>query len=552
LEIKPIASPAEKLISVAAAVQDGCEAKIIRVETCFGKGFSGVQLIGNTGQIVEDGKERAKMALERLAFTLPAKKLMISISPGHVKVEGNHLDLACAVAMAGQLIEQDPVVQPSQWVFAAEIGLGGELRPVPGVVSHGVAAMSGGLEGVVVARENLPELRALEAVSGHTGKRVQYRSFRTVGEVLDWLWGKQSSEPVHGDEPDQDHSKRVQSLPSGPDFSDMELAPDAELVAMTAAAGMHSLLLRGAPGSGKSMFARRLVSLLPDLSPEEHLLALQIHSAHPERLSASIMAGKPPYRSPHHFASAAAILGAGVFPGEVALASGGVLFMDEFPEFRRDVIEALREPIESGEVSVSRAQTKRTWQANALFVAAANNCPCGWRGSKIRLCQCHETRVTAYQNRLSGPIIDRIDMHVSLPERDSARASEMLQGHTKRVEQFNTMKEKVRAARTLSEARNKKFKVRFNRDIPATNITEALGQPAADLDAMIQRTVPKDISSRSFVRLLRIARTVADLDQAHVMQEKHLNAALAWQANQAAKKNGDTRYLVQAYKSHPH
>ncbi|MCX6123943.1 MAG: ATP-binding protein, partial [Proteobacteria bacterium] len=540
------AAASDRLVSVNASVQDGVEARIIRVESSFGKGFSGLQLIGNTGQIVDDGKERARMALERLGLSLPAKRLILSVSPGHIKVDGSHLDLACAIAMAGQMIESPPTIDTKRWVFAAEIGLGGELRPVPGAVCHGVAAMAGGMDGVVVALDNLPELRALEAVSAHSGRAIVYQSFGTVKEVLDWLWTgtrvladllpTEGLGPAFGVGVNRPALKR-------PDFSDMQLTDDARLVALVAAAGRHSLLLRGAPGCGKSMFAQRLVSLLPDLSPEDHLAALQIHSAHPEPLTSEILAGKPPYRSPHHFASVAAMLGAGPCPGEVALASGGVLFLDEFPEFRRDVIEALREPLENGEVSVSRAHAKRVWRANALFVAASNNCPCGWRGSSLRKCVCPESRVDAYQNRLSGPILDRIDLHVTLPERQaglsvSGALFSCLGGTA------SAMVAQVSAARKRSAERNQAYGVCFNRDIPSTRIPEACGGNSKDLEICIQEIMPRDMSTRAMVRCLRVARTIADIEGQDLVLKSHIQRALSWQPRLSLIRAGNTRAML--------
>jgi magnesium chelatase family protein len=399
---KPLEECSDRISRACSATQEGAEARVISIEASFGRGFAGLQLVGNVGQIVEDGKERARMAIERLNMAIPAKRLLISFSPGDLKVEGNHFDLGMAVVMATLIRPNLPKINPSSWVFAAEIGLNGELRPVPGAVGHGVAAMAGGMCGVVIAKENLPELKALEGVSADSGRKLVYIAFSNLMEVIEWLWtGELNFELSLRD----DAFSEIKQSEVFPNFDDMELTPEVQLAAEVAAIGMHSMILRGVPGSGKSMFAKRLVTLLPALTSEEHLTALQIHSASSDKISSRILSGFPPYRAPHHFASGAAILGAGVKPGEVALASGGILFLDEFPEFRRDVIEALREPLESGEVQVSRAQSKRVWRAKMMLVAAANNCPCGWRGSSKRKCMCPENRVSAYRQRLSGPIL---------------------------------------------------------------------------------------------------------------------------------------------------
>ena len=523
----------DRLVAVGTSAQEGSNSRLIRIEASFGRGFSGLQMIGHTGQIADDGKERARMALERLGMELPARKLLMSVSPGDVKVDGNHLDLAFAVAMASLMNPRPPVIDPALWVFAAEIGLGGELRPVPGVVCHGVAAMSGATAGVVVAHQNLPELVALEAASAKTNRVLTYRSFQTLREVLDWLWSG-----VH---------RSVDDFPIQTDFSeyreanfdDMDLDDEMRHTAIAAAAGMHSMILRGVPGCGKSMFAKRIQSLLPDLTPEEHLSVLEIHSSHAERIARPILSGRPPYRSPHHFASNTAMLGGHDRPGEVTLASGGVLFLDEFPEFRRDVIEALREPLESGEVQVSRAQSKRTWRAKMLLIAAANNCPCGWRGSAKRRCLCAEGRFSAYNNRLSGPILDRIDIHVNMPERADGAAFIFSPERPSRQGLTDRMRESVHAARERATARNATFQCQLNRDIPPQHLGEALGTSAQNIDRIVKKWMPAHVSTRSVVRCLRVARTLADMRDDATVKDSDIAQAWSWQAFEAAKMRGE-------------
>lgn len=523
----------DRLVSVGTSAHEGTNSKLIRVEASFGRGFSGLQMIGHTGQIVDDGKERARMALERIGMELPARRVLMSVSPADVRVDGNHLDLAFAVAMAALMNPKPPTIDPATWVFAAEIGLGGELRPVPGVVCHGVAAMSGAMAGVVVAPQNLPELIALEAASAKTNRVLIYRSFQTLRDVLDWLWS--GIYDAAYDATVMDSRGELQEAT----FDDMDLDENMRLTAMTAAAGMHSIILRGVPGSGKSMFARRIQSLLPDLTPEEHLSVLEIHSSHSNRIAPTILSGRPPYRSPHHFASNSAMLGGHERPGEVTLASGGVLFLDEFPEFRRDVIEALREPLESGEVQVSRAQSKRTWRAKMLLIAAANNCPCGWRGSTKRRCLCPEGRFTAYNNRLSGPILDRIDIHVNMPERVDGAAFIFAPDRVAKKGATRQMRDSVAEARGRAKARNAHYQCILNRDIPSQHLGDALGSSAQNIDLIVKKIIPTHVSTRSIVRCLRVARTLADIRGVATVDEADIAQAWSWQALEASKLRGE-------------
>ena len=521
---------------VSSAVQDGMGARPVRVECSYGRGFAGLQMIGNVSQVVDDGKERARAALERLGLFLSARKMLLSISPADVKAEGSHLDLAMAVAMAVMLRETPVVKDPARWIFAAEVGLGGELRPVSGVVCHGVAAMGEGLDGVIVAADNLPEIQALDAVSAQSGQRIKYFAFGHLSEVLDWLWGHIA--PVTMSTiPAVPAGRKLVS--TGPNFDDMDLAPDLRLAAMVAAVGMHSMLLKGAPGCGKSMMAARMPALLPDLFPDEHLLALQIHSCHPERVERSLLAGRPPYRAPHHFATTAAMLGSDDRPGEVALSSFGVLFLDEFPEFRRDVIESLREPLEMGEVRVSRAKFKRVWSAKTLLIAAANNCPCGWFGSKRRRCDCGQTKLVAYRNRLSGPILDRIDLHINMPDRDSPVGAILATSSKSGVSRTEGMRAAVQIARAKAAERNRRFDCLLNRDLPPQALPDALCIGASHLEELVRKMIPAHVSARALVRCLRVARSIADIGDAEKVTSAHIEQAWHWQAFESARERGD-------------
>lgn len=522
---------------VNTAVTDALDTRVLQIECGFTRGFAGMQLIGNASEVCRDGKERARAALEQLGLHLPPRRLVVSLTPADVKKDGSHLDLPIAVSLALLLSDRSPRVMADRWVFAAEVGLSGELRPVKGVVSFAITALAAGLDGIVVAPENLEELSVLASLRpGDEGMTLKTLGFDSLRSVLAWIYG--------------DEAPAIKTVPpprpkSEPllrhNFDDMILHPMLEKAAIVACAGMHSMLLRGSPGTGKSMLASRLASILPPLGREEHIEAMRIYSGLSERLPVDLLNGLPPFRAPHHQASATAILGGPETPGEMALAHGGVLFLDELPEFRRDLLESLREPLETGEIRVSRSRRKVIWKCRVILVAACNNCPCGWNGSSRRTCSCASTRIHAYAGRISGPILDRIDMHVNMPEPEFDTASLFLKlGETVQRDQTARMRVVVERVRQLSSARNRPLGVVFNADLRARHLADVSGLSHQEFAQLVNRLLPRSASSRSVLRCLRVARTLADVDGSEVMREEHLDQAWRWQAERAAQERGET------------
>ncbi len=494
------------------ATVNGTQAVLVSIECTTTSGFAGQQMVGNISDLCRDGKERAKTVLENLGYKMGHKRILINFAPSDCKKEGNHFDLPIAMSLAALLGSKDLVHNPKDWLFAAELGLDGSLRPTRGIVPLILTAIEHGLNGVVVAEDNADEMLALQQVAKLHGKNFRYLCFRSLADVLNWA--------IEGlNPPSPAEEKSPVELPALSNFDDMYLTEKLQRLAVCFASGRHSLLLRGTPGCGKSMFAQRLPSLLPLLSEAIHLDALRIHSLISDRIPVAILRGHAPFRQPHHSTHPLALLGTAETPGELSLAHGGVLFLDELPEFRRDLLEALREPLETGHLFISRAQKKSTWKSRVQLVAACNECPCGYTGSKRVECLCSNTRVMAYTSKMSGPLLERIDMHFHMPElkpslfaQSVPKQSGDLLGHVARSRNF--MHERWGSERNNSEA-------------SLEDILECSRFGDQKRQSLMEDMEKMKISSRSTLRLLRVARTLADMDLNPSLESKHIMEAAA-------------------------
>jgi magnesium chelatase family protein len=363
---------------------------------------------------------------------------------------------------------------------------------------------------------------------------VEYLFFDQLRDVLAWLYEDQRPRPGK-----HDQDSPVAS-PHQVDFDDMHLQPELKQLAITCAAGRHSLLLRGSPGAGKSMFIARLPSILPPMNRQEHFQALQTYSMHQSFVPIPILRGRPPFRHPHHSSSPQALLGTAMEPGDLSLAHGGVLFLDELPEFRRDLLEALREPLENGLVNISRAQKKCQWPARVQFLAACNNCPCGWYGSTRHECRCPSNRLVAYWSRISGPILDRIDIHFNVPESDQPAIQLFANPENAPKGQTQKLREAVERCGEFAAARHLELGVRNNAEISADQMPAASACAAKQFEDLLDIFIPLRLSNRAILRSLRVARTLADFDGSEAIRLNHLRKAVSWQSVMAARERGET------------
>lgn len=488
----------------------GLEARHVVVETAAGPGLPGLTIVGLPDVAVKESRERIRSALRQIGFPLPGKCLVVNLAPADLPKSGTALDLPLAVSILAANGDI-PEAAAAGALLVGELALDGTLRPVPGVLPVAELAGKDGVRELIVPRENAEEAAA--------GCRVPVRGAEHLGAVLLHLTGREplpaAAEPA--DPPPAEHDPDL-------DLSEVHGQAMARRALEIAAAGGHNLLMTGSPGAGKTMLARRLPPLLPPLSREEALETTRIWSVAGRLPGGTGLLARRPFRAPHHGASAAAITGGGSDPrpGELSLAHHGVLFLDELPEFRRDVLEALREPLEDGVVTVARASGARAFPARFLLAAAMNPCPCGYRGDPRRDCICSDRDVLRYRRKISGPLLDRIDLHVEVAP---VAASDLREGAA--GEPTAAVRERVLAARERQRARTGDPRL-LNASVTPRRF-RAQAKPTAPATALLEKAMDRlALSARAHQRVLRVARTIADLEGAIGIDPSHVAEALRY------------------------